>query len=103
MARTVVLTDDLDGSPDASPIRFSVGDEAWEIDLTEANAEKLRKVVERFANKARPIYIRRSARPTPDVDTQAVRAWAAKEGIELSPKGRIPVEVVDRYTAAQAA
>lgn len=38
---------------------------------------------------------------TPDVDNAAVREWAAHNGIEVSPKGKIPAAVVEQYRAAQ--
>lgn len=47
--------------------------------------------------------------PEPDGDGQsqgdaerraAIRAWAAKQGIEVSPRGKIPQTVVDQYKAA---
>ena len=34
------------------------------------------------------------------VDNRAVRAWARSNGIELSPRGRIPADVVERFRAA---
>jgi len=44
---------------------------------------------------------RRRARPTKNtVETSAVRAWAAQNGIEVSPRGRVRQEVIDRYLAA---
>lgn len=35
------------------------------------------------------------------VDPAAVRAWAAQQGIEVSPRGRISRKVIDQYRAAQ--
>lgn len=44
---------------------------------------------------------------TPDVpepgggpDPKTVRAWAAENGIEVSPKGKLPAAVVEQYLAA---
>lgn len=36
-------------------------------------------------------------------DAKAVRAWAAANGIEVSPKGKLPQDVIDQYLAAQGA
>jgi hypothetical protein len=35
-----------------------------------------------------------------EVDNRAVKAWAAFNGIELSGRGRIPGDVIERYRAA---
>ena len=42
MARQIVITDDLDESPDAQTITYSVEGKEYEIDLAEKNAQKLR-------------------------------------------------------------
>ncbi len=34
------------------------------------------------------------------IDTKAVRKWAASNGIELSSRGRVPADVVEKYKAA---
>lgn len=42
--------------------------------------------------------------PVPDqVDTAAVRAWAARHGIEVAARGRIPTTVLDAYREAAGA
>jgi hypothetical protein len=33
-------------------------------------------------------------------DTQAIRAWATAQGLEMSERGRIPAEIEDKYYAA---
>ena len=42
----------------------------------------------------------RSSSPGSQVDTKAVRAWAASNGIELSSRGRVPADVIEKYRAA---
>ena len=45
---------------------------------------------------------RRPARSKKDtVDPSAVRAWAAENDIDVSPRGRIRQEVIDQYLAAR--
>jgi hypothetical protein len=34
------------------------------------------------------------------VDSKAVRAWAASNGVELSERGRIPGAVIEQFRAA---
>ena len=42
----------------------------------------------------------RSVMVASQVDTKAVRVWAASNGIELKGRGRIPGHVVEQYRAA---
>jgi nucleoid-associated protein Lsr2 len=50
--------------------------------------------------------VRRSPRPAKTETTKYrlsdVRAWAAANGIEVSPRGRIPKNVIDRYESARS-
>jgi hypothetical protein len=34
------------------------------------------------------------------VDPAAVRAWAKSQGLKVNERGRIPADIVERYTAA---
>ena len=54
--------DDLDGRPlESGPsTTFGLGGKSYEIDLSPANLEKLRDVLEPFVNAARPIRGSRS-------------------------------------------
>ncbi|MGW4876544.1 Lsr2 family DNA-binding protein [Streptomyces sp. NPDC004262] len=36
----------------------------------------------------------------PEPDAKDVRAWAAENGIEVSPKGKLPAGVIEQYQAA---
>ena len=36
------------------------------------------------------------------VDTAAVRAWAVDSGIEVSPRGRLRKDIIDRYRSEHA-
>src|SRR5688572_19088906 len=104
--RTIVkLTDDVDGEPASETVRFALDGVSFEIDLSEKNAEALRRALEPWTGAARKVGSNGSRRPRPvltpvGVDTRAVRAWARSNGVELSPRGRIPSDVVERYRAA---
>lgn len=54
MAREVVYTDDLDGTHGAEPVKFGWDEIWWEIDLSEANREKLLGLIQPYLDKARP-------------------------------------------------
>jgi hypothetical protein len=55
MATRTLMIDDLDGSEDAQPIRLALADQTWEIDLSDANAERLARALEPFVRVARPV------------------------------------------------
>jgi hypothetical protein len=103
----VQLTDDIDGKPAAETVSFGLDGRSFEIDLSERNARALRKDLAPWVASARRVSGRRSrgaARGTNGagggVDPKAVRAWAASNGIEVSPRGRISSEVLEKYRAA---
>ena len=69
------------------------------------NADKLQKAIGPYLEKAQRVGGRRS-RPSSSsssggqVDTKAVRAWAASNGIGLSNRGRVPADVIEKYKDA---
>jgi Lsr2 len=54
MARTIVITDDLDGSSPASEVRFGWDDIWWVIDLSEDNRAKLQEALKPYLDNAHP-------------------------------------------------
>ena len=103
-SRTIVeLTDDTTGEPAAETVRFALDGHEYEIDLSEVNAKSLREVVAPYTGSARRLTGHRGrpiTRVETVVDTAAVRAWASSNGIEVSARGRLPKDVVERYRAA---
>jgi hypothetical protein len=77
MARTEIITDDLDGSHDAQPVKFGWDDIWWELDLAEANRKKLEEALQPFLDKAHPAKV---AAPTPVGAPPARRGRPRKEG-----------------------
>jgi Lsr2 len=57
MARTVMITDDLDGSPNAEEIRFTWDGVEWAIDLAEGNRNKLEEALRPYLDKAHPANV----------------------------------------------
>ena len=55
MAKTVsvVVTDDLDGSPNAETVAFSFDGQSYEIDLSEKNVTKLQTSLQPFMDAGR--------------------------------------------------
>ncbi|MDR2373758.1 MAG: Lsr2 family protein [Bifidobacteriaceae bacterium] len=97
MAQRVVVEflDDLDRSPAATTVEFSLDGIAHTIDLNEAHAAELRGFLETYVNAGR-----RAGGKTAGFDPAAVRAWADSNGVKVSKRGRIPAAVIDRYHAA---
>jgi len=56
MAKTLIvkLSDDIDGGDADETLRFGLDGKAYEIDLSAANAAKLRGVLQPFIDKGRP-------------------------------------------------
>ena len=98
------LVDDVDGKPADETVSFGLDGVQYEIDLATDNAEALREALTPWLESARRIGGRRGAgRPVKvatEVDTKAVRAWAASNGFELSARGRVPRHVVEQYREA---
>jgi hypothetical protein len=111
---TVQLVDDLDGtqSKDISTVTFGLDGASYEIDLTDANAENLRKALGEFTAHARRVggrLKRGTAAASPGgsatashEQAQAIREWARRNGYEVSNRGRIPASLIEAFEAAQA-
>jgi nucleoid-associated protein Lsr2 len=107
--REVRLIDDLDGESADETVEFGLDGKAFEIDLSEGNAGRLRDALAEFVAAARKSggARRRSAgavatapprRPSIDREqNQAIRDWARKRGMKVSDRGRIPAEVLEAY------
>jgi Lsr2 len=113
MARQVITTliDDLDGKKADRTVEFSLDGTAYTIDLSDANAGKLRKALDPFINagtrvgrgggRAPQRHTVSSGRSASSRDeNKAIREWAASNGHQISERGRIPQSVSDAYRAA---
>lgn len=106
------LIDDLDGEiidEGGKTLHFSLEGRAYEIDLSDENAQKLRDALEPFITAGRAIGATerasapsrgRRARTTGDLDLSAVREWARSNGHTVSERGRVPAAVLEAYRAA---
>jgi len=109
----VRFVDDLDGSEAAGTVSFALDGRAYEIDLSDDNAARLRDSLATFVAAARRTGARRArsqrsstseapaapARPSREA-TAAIRTWARENGHEVSERGRIPKAVVEAYQSA---
>ncbi len=99
----VIMVDDLDGAEIESggkTITFAHAGNAYEIDLTETNAQKLHDALAPFIAAARRVQGRRSAIVMDKPDLPAMRLWAKEHGIKVSERGRVSQEVQNAYHAA---
>ena len=102
------ITDDLDGSKDATELAFSFDGVDYTIDLSKKNAAAMTKALKPYidaatkvsgrGNRARRTKTSRTTAPRKDLAT--VREWARGQGIEVSDRGRVPASVVEQYDAA---
>jgi hypothetical protein len=120
----VKFVDDLDGSDAAGTVVFGLDGRAYEIDLSDDNAARLRESLASFIAAARKsggsaAGTRRVHKPAPKMtepkmtataglrsqpldreQTAAIRAWARQNGHKVSDRGRIAKTVVDAFQAA---
>ncbi len=101
------VTDDLDGSEGAEGVEFGLDGVRFAIDLGERNAAVLRSVLAPYIAAAQKVgrqpviasrkpLTQRSSRE----QNQAIREWAARNGHELSDRGRIPQAIVEAFNKA---
>lgn len=111
MAVKQTRVDDLDGkSEGAETVVFVSGGVFYEIDLVETNAKKLAEALASFVAKAREVSGKDALKQlgggngTASVDPSAVRAWCAAQTppIEVNAKGRVPIEIIEKYLVAHA-
>ena len=102
-----LLIDDLDGGEAAGTVRFGLDGAEYEIDLSAAHSEELRKGLERYLAHARRAggAAKGAARSRRGgaVDTARVREWAKEQGIDVKDRGRVPPDVVEQYQRAAGA
>lgn len=109
----IILEDDLDGGPADETVRFGLDGGVFEIDLSSANAARLRDALRPFAAKARRVPSTRSTSSRPagsrttasavkrNPEIAEIRQWAQENGYEVSSRGRIHQSIQDAYYAAK--
>lgn len=100
----VILVDDLDGSsPADETVVFALDGITYEIDLTSANAQKLRDDLATWIGHADRTGGRKSTKkagPRARRDNSDLREWARQNGYEVSDRGRISAEIQAAYDKA---
>lgn len=102
----VLLVDDIDGGDAAETVSFSLDGVSYEIDLTAANAKKLRNDLATWVGHARRSGGRKSSRKAAATagqrrgDLSVVREWARNKGHKVSDRGRISASLLAAYDKA---
>ena len=112
MARKVVTTlvDDIDGvvieEGKGETVPFALDGVNYEIDLSDANAAKLREALDTYvdrrvgrASTGRSTGTRRSSSSAPKEDLGAAREWLREHGHKVSERGRISADLLEEYRA----
>ncbi|MGW0735288.1 histone-like nucleoid-structuring protein Lsr2 [Streptomyces sp. NPDC002851] len=104
----VLLVDDLDGGEADETVTFALDGKTYEIDLSTANADKLRGALEGYVKNARRTGGRSRGRGKSvpaagsSQDTAQIRAWAKENGYEVNDRGRVPASIREAYEKANA-
>lgn len=106
----VVLVDDLDGSDATETVSFGLDGAQYEIDLSAANADKLREALALYIGHGRRAGGRKRTGAKPAAGGRAassggpsaaeIRAWARENGHDVPERGRVSAEVREAYAAA---
>lgn len=107
----IILEDDYDGGEADETVSFALDGAEYEIDLSSANAQKLRDELAIWIGHARKTGGRRrrtgGATPAKAADsaggpgsTSEIRAWALANGHDVSSRGRVSSEVREAYERA---
>jgi Lsr2 len=111
-AETIVhVTDDMDGTEGTTrnPVNsvvFGLGNQHYELDLTQKNEAALREALMPFITKARPVSrLRASSAASSNGESGKARAWAKEQTTEdgssrwpdLGDKGKLPDDVWAAY------
>lgn len=112
----IILIDDIDGGDASETVTFGLDGHDYEIDVNDAHAAEVRKVIGEYT-----IYARRTSKGgkkakkaatlngTPVKNGKSVelgpsarliRDWARSNGVEVPDRGRVPQSVIDAYEAA---
>lgn len=103
----VVLVDDLDGGPADETVTFALDGVSYEIDLSTANADRLRESLSAWVGVADKVGGRRTTKRRVAASPRrgngaAVREWARANGLEVSDRGRVSAAIQEAYNNAHA-
>jgi hypothetical protein len=102
-----IFIDDIDGGDAHGTVRFGLDGAEYEIDLSNAHSEELRKALDTYVSHGRKVAgtARRAPRGTgrgngSALDMPKVREWAKEQGIAVKDRGRVPADIIEKYRTA---
>jgi hypothetical protein len=102
----IVLEDDIDGGEATQTVTFALDGTHYEIDLNDANADKLRDALGPYVGHGRKVAGgqarrgRRAAASNGGTPAKEIRDWARTNGYTVPDRGRIPADVRQAFDAA---
>lgn len=106
----VIVRSDVSGEVipegEGETIAFSVGKNSYTIDLTSAEADEFKKVINKYTSVATQEVARlprsagSSAPKSNKEELAKIREWAKSNGYDISERGRVAQSVQDAYHAA---
>ncbi|MDO5721367.1 MAG: Lsr2 family protein [Actinomycetaceae bacterium] len=99
----VILVDDISGEDAQETVVFGLDGVSYSIDLTTEHAEEMREAMHKWVSHATRTGGRRkvgTGAVAQVSESRAIREWAAREGIKVNARGRIPTEIRNQYLAA---
>lgn len=103
----VLLVDDLDGVEADETVTFALDGKTYEIDLTTANADKLRSLLDPYTKSGRRTGGRAAsgrgktrAAAGGNQNTAEIRQWAKANGYNVNDRGRVPADIREAYEKA---
>lgn len=104
MARITVVevVDDLSGKvlTDPETIRFGIDGSEYQLETSQESAQELRSLLLEYAKVSRKRTTRRSVAARAATPVADIRAWAVRNGWDISERGRVPKVIVDAYNEA---
>ncbi|WP_136611778.1 histone-like nucleoid-structuring protein Lsr2 [Sinomonas albida] len=104
----IILVDDLDGGSADETVRFGLDGSSYEVDLSHANASKLREALQEYVSVARKSSARGAQAPrraagtggSRNSESAKIRQWARDNGYSVNSRGRIQAEIQEAYHKA---
>jgi hypothetical protein len=103
----VLLVDDIDGGEADETVTFALDGKTYEIDLTTANADALRGLLDPYTKGGRRTGGRAAGGRGKgrvvaggNKDTAEIRKWAKENGYSVNDRGRVPAEIREAYEKA---
>ena len=97
------LEDDVDGSEASETVQFALDGRSYEIDLSAANAARLRDDLAKWTGHARSVKGRGRAvakATAGRADLNKVREWGRENGFSVSDRGRVSADLQAAYAKA---